>query len=128
MSKQGAHCAPQLLLMSPEDNCLIVRTPLAAGAAVEIDGARVVLPEAVPLGYKVARTALAPGDKVLRYGAPIGTVTAPVARGAILHTHNLVSDYIPTHYSAPHEGPAYDGPIHAPAGDGRPLTGSPHRP
>lgn len=126
MSKQAAHCAPQLLLMSPEDNCLIVRTQLAAGDAVEIDGVRVVLPEAVPLGYKVARITLAPGDKVLRYGAPIGTVTAPVARGAILHTHNLVSDYIPTHYSPAHDSPAHDAPIHAPAGDGRPLTGSTH--
>ena len=89
--------APQLLLMSPEDNCLIARTALAAGAAVDIDGTRVILPEAVPLGYKVARAALQPGDKVLRYGAQIGSVTAPVAKGAILHTHNLASDYIPTY-------------------------------
>jgi hypothetical protein len=109
--------APRLLLMAPEDNCLIARTQLAAGDAVDIDGARVVLPEAVPLGYKVARVALAPGDKVLRYGALIGTVTAPVAQGAILHTHNLVSDYLPTHYN----------PTHPLAGDGRSSTGSTHR-
>lgn len=89
--------APKLLLMSPEDNCLIARMALAAGETVDIDGAPVALPEAVPLGYKVARVALAPGDKVLRYGALIGSVTAPVARGAILHTHNLASDYIPTY-------------------------------
>ncbi|HEX7983562.1 MAG TPA: UxaA family hydrolase [Duganella sp.] len=89
--------APRLLLMSPDDNCLIARVPLAAGESLEIDGAPVVLPEAVPLGYKVARGALRRGDKVLRYGAIIGTVTADVAPGAMLHTHNLVSDYIPTY-------------------------------
>ena len=71
--------APRLLLMSPEDNCLIARAPLAAGEALEIDGAPVILPEDVPLGYKVARGALKAGDKVLRYGAIIGTVTADVA-------------------------------------------------
>ncbi|HZX28382.1 MAG TPA: UxaA family hydrolase [Telluria sp.] len=89
--------APRLLLMSPDDNCLIARTPLAAGETLEIDGVPVTLPEAVPLGYKLARRALKAGDKVLRYGAIIGTVTADVAAGAMLHTHNLVSDYIPTY-------------------------------
>jgi altronate dehydratase small subunit len=116
MSEQAAQCAPHLLLMSPEDNCLIARAPLAAGDAVEIDGRRVLLPDAVPLGYKVARAALAPGDKVLRYGALIGTVTAPVAQGAILHTHNLASDYLPTHYS----------PTLTLADDGRSFIGSTH--
>ncbi|GGY14798.1 hydrolase [Massilia dura] len=138
MPEQPAHPAPQFLLMSPEDNCLIARTPLAAGDVADIDGAGVALPEAVPLGYKVARVALAPGDKVLRYGALIGTVTAPVARGAILHTHNLVSDYLPTHYSPPHGSPTDAGPAHstsgnagsipAQAGDGLSITGSTHRP
>lgn len=88
--------APSLLLMAPEDNCLIARTPLAAGATLEIDGAPVTLPGEVPLGYKVARHALRAGTKVLRYGAVIGTTTADVAPGAMLHTHNLASDYIPT--------------------------------
>lgn len=89
--------APRLLLMSPEDNCLIARTALAAGELVTIDGERIALPQAIPLGYKVARRALAAGEKVLRYGAIIGTASAPVAIGAMLHTHNLVSDYIPTY-------------------------------
>lgn len=93
--------APRLLLMSPEDNCLIARTALAAGDVVDIDGEPVTLPEAIPLGYKVARKALLPGDKVLRYGALIGSVTAEVARGAMLHTHNLASDYLPTYTLGP---------------------------
>jgi len=89
--------ASPLLLMAPEDNCLIARTLLAAGAIVSIDGAQVTIGAAIPLGYKVARRLLQPGEKVLRYGAVIGTVTAPVAAGAMLHTHNLVSDYLPTY-------------------------------
>lgn len=97
MPTTTAPAAPCLLLMSPEDNCLIARKKLSAGEALTIDGVDVVLPEDIPLGYKVARTALRPGDKVLRYGALIGTVTAEVAPGAMLHTHNLASDYIPTY-------------------------------
>lgn len=101
MPNPSAHSATGLLLMAPEDNCLIARMPLAAGASLLIDGAAVTLPEDIPLGYKVARTALQRGDKVLRYGALIGTVTADVARGAMLHTHNLASDYIPTYTLGP---------------------------
>jgi hypothetical protein len=111
MYPDPAPAAPQLLLMSAEDNCLIARAPLAAGDVVEIDGAQVILPEAVPLGYKVARVPLAPGAKVLRYGALIGSVTAPVAQGAILHTHNLVSDYIPT-YTLGDDSKSFIGSTH----------------
>lgn len=87
----------RLLLLSPDDNCLIAATTLEAGAALEIDGETVVLPATVSLGHKLARRALAAGDKVLRYGAPIGHVTRAVAKGEHLHTHNLESDYLPTY-------------------------------
>lgn len=111
MTSTPAPAAPRLLLMSPEDNCLIARTPLEAGEALQIDGASVTLPESIPLGYKVARRALNAGDKVLRYGAIIGTVTADVAPGAMLHTHNLVSDYIPT-YTLASDAHSFIGSTH----------------
>ena len=111
MSHTPAPSAPRLLLMAPEDNCLIARLPLAAGEILEIDGVAVTLPEDIPLGYKVARTALRQGDKVLRYGAIIGTVTANVAPGAMLHTHNLVSDYIPT-YTLASDAHSFIGSTH----------------
>jgi hypothetical protein len=85
-----------LLLMSPEDNCLIARTALACGDVVAIDDLPVTLAQDIHIGHKVARRALAVGDKVLRYGALIGSITAPVAIGEHIHTHNLASDYIPT--------------------------------
>jgi hypothetical protein len=37
---------------------------------------------------------LAEGDNV--FGMPIGSATRPIAAGAWVHTHNLVSDYIRT--------------------------------
>ena len=94
----------RLLLLSPDDNCLIAAARLAAGETVEIDGERVTLAQTVDLGHKLARRALAKDEKVLRYGAPIGHVTQAVARGAHLHTHNLESDYLPTYtHDAGHE-------------------------
>ncbi len=88
---------PRLILLSADDNCLIAGATLAAGETVEIEGERVTLAHTIVLGHKLARHALAIDAKVLRYGAPIGHVTEPVARGEHLHTHNLVSDYLPTY-------------------------------
>lgn len=89
--------ASNLLLMSPDDNCLIARLELKAGTTLSMDGQPIVLAEDIHLGHKVARRNLQPGDKVMRYGAIIGTATAPIAIGAHIHTHNLESDYIPTY-------------------------------
>jgi hypothetical protein len=44
----------------------------------------------------------------VRYGAIIGTVTAPIAAGAHVHTHNLESDYLPT-YTLGDEGHHFIG-------------------
>jgi altronate dehydratase small subunit len=88
---------PRLILLSPEDNCLIAATTLEAGTALLVDGETVLLGKTIPLGHKIARCALAENERVIRYGAPIGHVTVDVARGDHLHMHNLVSDYLPTY-------------------------------
>jgi hypothetical protein len=87
----------RLILLSPEDNCLVAGARLAAGETVLIDGEAVVLAQAIELAHKVARRELVADEKVLRYGAVIGHATQRVAKGAHLHTHNLASDYLPTY-------------------------------
>jgi altronate dehydratase small subunit len=87
----------RLILLSPQDNCLIAAARLEAGTQVEIEGERVTLAKTIDLGHKVARGAISKDEKVLRYGAVIGHVTEAVARGQHLHTHNLESDYLPTY-------------------------------
>ena len=85
------------LLLHPDDTVLVCRRQAAAGETVTLDGDAVALPGAVAVGHKVARRALRPGDKVVKYGAPIGSMTAAAARGAHVHLHNMQSDYIPSH-------------------------------
>jgi altronate dehydratase small subunit len=98
------HTDARLILLSPQDNCLIAGARLEAGTQLDIEGERVTLAKAIDLGHKVARGPLAKDDKVLRYGAVIGHVTEAVARGEHLHTHNLESDYLPTYtHDAGHE-------------------------
>lgn len=87
---------PPLLLLHPDDNILVARRDILAGESVELDGERFMIPAAVELGHKLARRALAPNTRVLKYGAPIGSVTMAVARGEHVHLHNLRSDYLPS--------------------------------
>lgn len=87
----------KLLLLHEADNVLVCVSPVAGGELISIDGCGVKAPEAIPVGHKVARTALGPGSKVLKHGAPIGSVTQPVEAGAWVHMHNMKSDYIASH-------------------------------
>lgn len=89
---------PRLLLLDPRDNVLVVRARIRAGEAVSLDGARVDVPADLPLGHKVARKAIAAGEKIVKYGAPIGSATAAIALGAHVHVHNVKSDYTPTYH------------------------------
>ena len=88
---------PRLVLLSPEDNCLIACRHLAGGTVVQLEGGSATLPHAIGLGHKLARRAIAAGGKVLKYGAVIGSLREPVEAGAHIHTHNLDSDYTPTY-------------------------------
>ncbi|WP_321914358.1 MULTISPECIES: UxaA family hydrolase [unclassified Paraburkholderia] len=104
MNSNAPQTDARLILLAPEDNCLIAAAHLTQGETVEIEGERVTLAKTIELGHKVARYALAKEEKVLRYGARIGHVNGPVARGEHLHTHNLESDYLPTYtHDAGHE-------------------------
>jgi hypothetical protein len=87
---------PALLLLHPDDNILVARRDIAAGEPVEIDGQAVSMPAAIELGHKVARRALAADTRVLKYGAPIGSMKIAVAPGEHVHLHNLRSDYLPS--------------------------------
>ncbi len=89
---------PRLILLDPRDNVLVVRSRLRAGDALDLGGgASSVADKDVPLAHKLARRAIAAGEKILKYGAPIGVATADIPAGAHVHVHNLRSDYTPTY-------------------------------
>jgi hypothetical protein len=62
----------RLLLLSEQDNVVIARTNLTSGDVVTIDSVQVTLSDSVHLGFKLAR-------------------------GDIVHLHNMQSDYLPTY-------------------------------
>lgn len=88
---------PRLLLLSPGDSVYVLRSQIAEGEAIRVGGRSVTVGRALGLGHKIARRDHAPGDKVVKYGAPIGTAAVAISAGEHVHTHNLRSDYTQTH-------------------------------
>jgi hypothetical protein len=88
---------PRLLLLSSGDSVFVLRGQIAAGETIMVEGQAVQVPVALGLGHKIARRPIDAGDKVVKYGAPIGSASVAIAAGAHVHLHNLQSDYTPTH-------------------------------
>ncbi|MDB4879303.1 MAG: D-galactarate dehydratase/Altronate hydrolase domain protein [Gemmatimonadetes bacterium] len=80
---------PDAVRVHADDNVAVAIRPLAAGESVEVAGARITLRDPVPAGHKIALRALDAGEPVVKYGFPIGQITAPVAAGGWIHSHNL---------------------------------------
>lgn len=87
----------RLLLLHPDDNVLVLRSAVEAGEAIMVEGVQVTVAARIGMGHKLARRAIGAGEKVLKYGAPIGSATCAIAAGEHVHLTNLKSDYTQTH-------------------------------
>ena len=94
---------PRLLLLSRADNVLVVRHALDAGDEVRLENGTARVRVRIGLGHKLARAAIEKGDKIVKYGVPIGSATANIAAGDHVHLHNVKSDYTPTYAVAQSE-------------------------
>ena len=85
------------LLLSEKDNVLVARANAAEGASVTLESGAVRLSRAIPMAHKIARHAIAAGERILKYGMPIGIATEDIAAGEHVHVHNIRSAYTATH-------------------------------
>jgi D-threo-aldose 1-dehydrogenase len=85
------------MLLHPNDNVLVCTAPIAAGERLATDNAELRAAQDIGVGHKLARRPIALGERILKYGAPIGSATRAIAPGEWVHMHNMKSDYIPTH-------------------------------
>ena len=86
-----------VLLLAPGDNIAVATRALPAGTEREVAGAHVVLKSKVDVGHKFAVCRIAKGERIVKYGAPIAVASHDIEPGEYVHTHNAVSDYIPTY-------------------------------
>ena len=94
--------AISLIRIHPKDNVLVLIRTVHVGDTIEFDGHPIRIAKELALGHKLAAQPIAKGQKVLKYGLPIGTATEDIGLDGHVHVHNLQSDYLPifTHDSA----------------------------
>lgn len=76
---------------------MVVTRRVDAGTTIEVDGQILEVTTPLGLGHKLAFRSIAAGDKILKYGASIGSATRDIAAGEHVHLHNMKSDYLPTY-------------------------------
>ena len=85
MPEAPASSVPAVLQIHPSDNVCVATRPLGVGTRIVCEDVRFELAEDVRLG-----------TRIIKYGEPIGSLTADVPLGGYVHTHNLESDYLHT--------------------------------
>ncbi len=95
---------PRLIRLGPEDNVLVLATGLPEGTTLRLDGEEVCLVRPLSLGHKIAARAIAEGEAVVKYGAPIGVATQAIAPSEHVHVQNMRSNYTPS-YVLPEQTP-----------------------
>jgi altronate dehydratase small subunit len=80
--------------LSDKDNVGVAIHDIAAGGAVELTGIRLTARDLVPLGHKIALRHIRTGEKILKFGVPVGSATVDIPAGAHVHMHNVKSDYL----------------------------------
>ena len=79
----------ELLRITPQDNVAVALTALSSGQTVTVDGITLTTVTDVPAGHKVALFPIKAGEKVIKYGFPIGYAKEDIPVGAHVHVHNL---------------------------------------
>jgi altronate dehydratase small subunit len=94
----------RVMVLAPGDNVAVARTDIPEGTVLKVMGADIALKATVLTGHKFAFAPVRKGEKLVKYGAPIGVATQDITPGEYMHIHNVTSDYIPTYtFDAGHE-------------------------
>lgn len=75
--------------INANDMVAVALKPLAKGCVCQVDGQVVTLQEDIPQAHKFALRDIRKGERIYKYGFPIGTAEEEIKKGAWVHTHNL---------------------------------------
>lgn len=84
-------------LIDEKDNVVTVVADCVAGEEVTVrfGGKETAYKcnQDVPFGHKIAIVDIKKGDKIVKYGEPIGSASQDIKKGDRVHTHNVKDDY-----------------------------------
>ena len=87
-----AETAALLLQLDPKDNVGVLTQSVVAGTRLRVGHQDVALAHSLGLGHKLALRDIAVGEKIMKYGCPIGSAITAIPAGDHVHLHNMKSD------------------------------------
>ncbi len=84
-------------MINEADNILVCCQKIQIGEYVSVSGNHYEMSASIDVGHKIAITCIKQGEKIMKYGVPIGSAISNIKAGEHVHMHNMKSDYIPSH-------------------------------
>jgi len=75
--------------INEKDKVAVALRPLYVGENFTIDGKQIVLQQDINQGHKFALEDISVGEKIIKYGYPIGVATTNIKKGEWVHTHKM---------------------------------------
>jgi altronate dehydratase len=83
------------LVLDAADNVAVALDEIAPGTELHLPtGETIVAAELIPFAHKIARSTIAAGGAVLKYGVPIAFATRAIDTGEWVHEHNSKSYFV----------------------------------
>lgn len=80
-----------VLRIKPEDNVAVALTGLAKGTEIDANGLKIRVIDEIPFGHKIALRDIKAGERIIKYGYPLGLAKTSIQQGQWVHSHNLVT-------------------------------------
>ncbi|GGE26582.1 altronate hydrolase [Pullulanibacillus camelliae] len=77
-----------LMVLHSNDSVGVALVDLPASDSVQYNGEAIRVKEAIAKGHKVALKPIAQGERIIKYGYPIGIATQRIEQGEWVHSHN----------------------------------------
>jgi altronate hydrolase len=84
----------KILNINEKDNVVVALCELRKNDRFLIGNAEIALLDNIRVGHKVAITDIEAGEKVIKFGQVIGLALEKIAKGSLVHTHNLKTSLI----------------------------------
>ena len=71
------------------DNVAVAISGISKNEEVAVADVTISAPEDIPAGHKIALTDIKAGEKIIKYGNPIGVAKCDIKKGEWIHVHNI---------------------------------------
>jgi len=86
----------KILILSEKDNIAVCLVDMEIGEVIAQDGLSLTIHNRIPRGHKVAMSAIAKDEGIIKYGERMGHATSDIKIGEHVHTHNVLGDRLST--------------------------------